>query len=92
MRLRAFGATIRGLSGAKGGVTRRSSKGIQMAKPKLRRAVIREWMALAREKRQSGQQALAFAKAAVQRHSLPRSRRTPHEVIVGWLRPRTGRP
>ena len=36
-----------------------------MAKPKARRAIIREWMALAREKRQSGQQALAFAKAAI---------------------------
>jgi len=33
-----------------------------MAKPKARRAIIREWMALTREKRQSGQQALAFAK------------------------------
>jgi hypothetical protein len=63
-----------------------------MAKPKARRAIIREWMALAREKRQSGRQALAFAKAAIQRHSLPRSRRMPHDVIMGWLRPRTGRP
>ena len=59
---------------------------------KARRAVIREWMALAREKRESGRQALAFAKAAMQRHSLPRSRRTPHQVIMEWLRPRTGRP
>jgi hypothetical protein len=59
---------------------------------KMRRAVIREWMALAREKRQSGRQALAFASAALQQHSLPRSRRTPHAVIMGWLRPRTGRP
>ena len=58
-----------------------------MAKPKPRRAIIREWMALAREKRQSGQQALAFAKAAIQRHSLPRGHRTPHDVIMGWLRP-----
>ena len=63
-----------------------------MAKRELRRAVIREWMALAREKRQSGQQAVAFAKEAAERHSLPRSRRTPLEVIMGWLRPRTGRP
>ena len=62
-----------------------------MAK-KARRVVIRKWMALAREKRQSSQQALIFANAAIQRHSLPRSRRTPHEVIMGWLRPRTGRP
>jgi hypothetical protein len=63
-----------------------------MAKRETRRAVIREWMALVREKRQSGQQALAFARAAAERHSLPRSRRMPHEVIMGWLRPRTGRP
>lgn len=59
---------------------------------KARRAIIREWMTLAREKRESGQQALAFANAAIQRHSLPRSRRTPQDVIMGWLRPRTGRP
>jgi len=63
-----------------------------MAKSTVRRAVIREWMALARQKRQSSDQALAFAGAAVQRYSLPRSRRTPHEVVMGWLRPRTGRP
>jgi hypothetical protein len=63
-----------------------------MAKRDTRRAVIREWMTLAREKRQSGQQALAFARAAAERHSLPRSRRMPHAVIMGWLRPRMGRP
>lgn len=63
-----------------------------MAKPKARRAIIREWMALAREKRQYGEQALVFANAAIQRHSLPRSRRTPLDAIMGWLRPRTGRP
>jgi hypothetical protein len=62
-----------------------------MSKPNLRRAVIREWMALAQEKRQSSEQASAFAKAAVQRHSLPRSRRSTHEVVMRWLRPRTGR-
>jgi hypothetical protein len=33
-----------------------------MAKPKVRRAVIREWMTLAPQKRQSGEQALAFAR------------------------------
>jgi hypothetical protein len=63
-----------------------------MAKAKLRRAVIREWMALAREKRQSSQQALAFADTAIERHALPRSRRTPRGVVMGWLRPRIGRP
>jgi rRNA-processing protein FCF1 len=63
-----------------------------MAKQGIRRAVIREWMTLAREKRQSGEQALAFARAAAERHSLPRSRHTPQDVIMRWLRPRTGRP
>ena len=58
-----------------------------MTRLKARRAIIREWMALAREKRQSGRQALAFANAAIQQHSLPRCRRTPHDVIMGWLRP-----
>jgi hypothetical protein len=33
-----------------------------MAKAKVRRAIIREWMSLAREKRQSSQQALASRK------------------------------
>jgi hypothetical protein len=63
-----------------------------MAKQKVRRTVIREWMTLAQPKRQSGEQALAFARAAVERHSLPPSRRAPQEVIMAWLRPRTGRP
>lgn len=63
-----------------------------MAKSEVRRTVIREWMSLVRDKRQSGQQAAAFAKAATQRHGIPRSRRAPEEVIMRWLRPRTGRP
>ncbi len=63
-----------------------------MAKPNPRRAIIREWISLAREKRQSAQQASAFADAALQRHRLPRSRRPPHDVIMAWLRPRIGRP
>jgi hypothetical protein len=28
----------------------------------------------------------------MQRHELPRSRRAPHRVILGWLLPRTGKP
>jgi hypothetical protein len=63
-----------------------------MAVSNLRRTVIREWMSLAREKRKSGEQALAFAKAAIQRHKLPRSRRSAQEIVMGWLRSRTGRP
>jgi hypothetical protein len=63
-----------------------------MAKSNVRRTVIREWMALARDKRQSSQQASAFTKVAERRHQLPRSRQTPHEAIMAWLLPRTGRP
>lgn len=62
-----------------------------MAKSNTRRTIIREWSSLPREKRQSIQQASAFAEAALQRHSLPRSRRAPRDVIKGWLGPRIGR-
>jgi hypothetical protein len=64
-----------------------------MAKAKARRVIIREWMSLAGEKRQSSRQALAFAEAAVKQHGMQHhGRRTPHDVVMGWLRPRTGRP
>jgi hypothetical protein len=63
-----------------------------VARLNARRAIIREWMSLVREKRQSDRQALAFTKSAVERHDLPRSRRTPHDVVMAWLRPRIGRP
>ncbi|OAF07279.1 hypothetical protein AXW67_30600 [Bradyrhizobium neotropicale] len=62
-----------------------------MTKSRIRRAVIREWMALAPTQRQSAQQALAFAADAIERYKLPRSRRTPCAVIMAWLKPRTGR-
>jgi len=63
-----------------------------MPKSKIRRAVIREWMALAPAERRSAAQAGAFARRAIERHRLPRSRRTSHAVIMAWLKPRTGRP
>jgi len=63
-----------------------------MARSDVRRSVIREWMALAREKRQSKEQASAFARKAAQAHSLPRARRDPYGIIMAWLSPRTGRP
>ena len=63
-----------------------------MAKSNPRRTIIREWMSLAREKRQSNRQALAFAEGALQRHSLPRSRREGRAILMAWLRPRIGRP
>lgn len=63
-----------------------------MKKHDIRRAVIREWMALPREQRQTEAQTTAFATKAVERHALPRSRRDPHTVMMDWLRPRTGKP
>ena len=63
-----------------------------MATSNPRRTIIREWMSLARDKRQSRQQTLAFVEVAAKRHQLPHSRRKPHEAIMAWLLPRTGRP
>ncbi|QOZ27808.1 hypothetical protein [Bradyrhizobium sp. CCBAU 51753] len=51
---------------------------------KVRRAIIREWMTLAREQRQFPAQASAFAKVAIARHTLPRRRRTAQDIVMGW--------
>jgi hypothetical protein len=64
----------------------------KMNKQEIRRAVIREWMALPRDRRQTVEQTADFAANAVQRHELPRSRRDPQRVITDWLLPRTGKP
>jgi hypothetical protein len=63
-----------------------------MNKQEIRRTVIREWMALPRDKRLTEEQTAGFAAEAVKRHELPRSRRDPYLVMMDWLRPRTGRP
>ncbi len=63
-----------------------------MKRQQIRRAVIREWMALPRDKRQTKEQSADFAAKALQRHALPRSRRDPQSVMMDWLMPRTGRP
>ena len=63
-----------------------------MNRQETRRAVIREWMALPRDRRQTQEQTAEFAAKAAQRHALPRSRRDPYLVIMDWLRPRTGKP
>src|SRR5258705_7042966 len=97
MRLRAFGATIAGLSGPKGGVTRHPMIGIA-SKGNLdgqaegtTRHYSRVDGACARETtiRPPG---TCFCKSRDRTAQLPLSRRTPHDVIMGWLRPRTGRP
>jgi hypothetical protein len=57
---------------------------------KARRAIIREWMSLPREKRQAGEQAAAFALKAIEKHEFrcsgDRQRR-----IMAWLTPRIGK-
>ena len=63
-----------------------------MNKQEIRRAVIREWMALSHDKRQTEEQTTSFAVKAAQRHELPRSRNDAYKVMMGWLLPRTGKP
>jgi hypothetical protein len=53
-----------------------------------RLAIIREWMALSKDKRQTEQQAAAFATTVMAR--VP-SVRHPHQRIMRWLLPRIGR-
>ena len=64
-----------------------------------RRKIIREWMALPKDKRQTAEQAAAFAKKAVQQNEFHRSRRDPDqkfrrdlfEKVIGRLLPRAGK-
>jgi hypothetical protein len=65
-----------------------------------RRKIIREWMALPKDRRQTEQQAMVFAEKAAQQNKFHRSRRDPdhqfrrdsYEKVLGWLVPRAGRP
>jgi hypothetical protein len=61
-------------------------------KQEIRRSVIREWMALPRDQRQTEEQAAGFSAKVVQRHHLPRSRRDPYQIMMSWVLPRTGKP
>ena len=56
-----------------------------------RRAIIREWMSLPRDKRQTEEQAAAFAMKAVEKREFSCSGDRPQRVMT-WLLPRTGRP
>ena len=63
-----------------------------MTKPdhEARRTVIREWMALPKDKRASAQQAQAFADKAPERHPLKDT--GDHSArVMGWLLPRIGK-
>jgi hypothetical protein len=52
-----------------------------------RRKIIRH----PKDKRQTADQAAAFAKSAVEQNKLQRSSRAPYGRIMGWLLPRVGR-
>ncbi|TMJ22893.1 MAG: hypothetical protein E6G96_19280 [Alphaproteobacteria bacterium] len=54
-----------------------------------RRKIIREWMSLPKDKRQSEEQANTFARKATER--IPSSG-DPHRRIMSWLLPRIGKP
>jgi hypothetical protein len=64
-----------------------------------RRKVIREWMALPKERRQTEEQVVAFAKKAAQQNKFHRCRRDPNQAfrrdpyqkLMGWLLPRAGK-
>ena len=64
-----------------------------------RRKIIREWMAIPKDKRQTEEQVAAFAKKAAERSEFHRSRRDPNvkfrrdpfEKVMGWLLSRAGK-
>ena len=55
-----------------------------------RRTVIREWMALPRDKRKTADQAMDFASQAAGRHALHLPDGAAERIAV-WLAPRVGR-
>jgi hypothetical protein len=63
-----------------------------------RRKIIREWMALPKDKRQTEEQVVVFAKKATQHNEFHHSRRDPdhkfrrqpYQKVMGWLLPRAG--
>ena len=76
------------------------SQGIaNMEDHETRRKIIREWMALPKNKRHTEEQVAAFARKAAQENEFHRSRRDPnqkfrrdpYQKVVGWLLPRAGK-
>jgi hypothetical protein len=56
-----------------------------------RRKIIRQWRSLPKDKRQTAEQAAAFAKKSVEENKLRQSRRDPYQRMLSWLLPRVGR-
>jgi hypothetical protein len=65
----------------------------------IRRKLIREWMTLPKDKRQTEEQVTAFAKKAIDQNEFHRSRRDPqqefrrdpYQKVIGWLLPRAAK-
>ena len=55
-----------------------------------RRKIIRQWTRLPKDRRQSMEEISEFARTAARQNenAFVRSRRDPHEKIMGWLLPR----
>ena len=56
-----------------------------------RRTIIREWMSLPCDKRQTEEQAVAFALKSLEKHKF-RCSGDPHRRVMAWLLPRSGKP
>lgn len=56
-----------------------------------RRTIIREWMSLPRDKRQTKEQVAAFAVKAIEKHQF-RCSGDPRQRVLAWLLPRKGKP
>jgi hypothetical protein len=62
-----------------------------MTEHETRRKIIRQWMALPKNRRETAEQAAAFARNAAEQNEFQRSRREPYQRIMGWLLPRVGK-
>jgi hypothetical protein len=64
-----------------------------------RRKIIREWMALPKDKRHTEEQVVAFAKKGDPAKPVPsqstrshhKFRRDPYQKVMGWVLPRAGK-
>jgi hypothetical protein len=54
----------------------------------MRRKITRQWRSLPKDKRQTAEEAAAFARKALEDNELQRSRRDPNLRVMGWLLPR----
>src|ERR1700674_2410987 len=77
--------------GGSAAIDHRLEQRILSMKPEheTRRKIIREWMSLPKDKRQTEEQAKPFAKKAMER--IPSSG-DPYRQIMRWLLPRIGKP